>query len=413
MNKLLRFRYEVRGLFFFFLLGTALFSCEKITHPDYSDKERVATIDEIKGYYHGTDVKLADNNYFDKLIISGIVTADGSSGNIAIDKGIVIQDHSGVGIIIQLDDGISDLKKGDLVNVNVSSGRVTSSKGKIIITGISSSDISVVSEEDQKITPDALVVAELTRNFKRHTGSLVKIVGAHAIHYSAGDTFEGNKKLEDGTGGEVVLHTESSASFAKEAISEYGTYTGIAFYGADSTMEIWMRDGSDAEEYTYSPYPNGFPEKFDTDVEKNKYDPADVELKSGKWTFSYATLAPKSDSRPINDDGTKGVQFNKNLTFDLYLQMDFDVFKGASKVTILYGLYAIDEPCKWHLEYSTDEGNHWAQIGPDFLVDNKTAKTAEINMDIDGKVRFRVVKFASDVGNGRLNMDNFTIYNNF
>lgn len=220
--------------------------------------------------------------------------------------------------------------------------------------------------------------------------------------------------MDDGTGGALQLHTNSSASFANEEIPSFGTFTGILQYGADgTTKQLWMRNYQDLEEYTPSPYPAGFPEMFNTTLVKDAYASANLDLGSGNWTFDGATLVTKTAARPINTDGTKGVQFNQRNEVPLYLQMNFDVYRGASKVTILHGSYGTDPGTIWRLEYSTNGGVSWSQIGDDVIANNKNAETAEFNMDIKGQVRFRVHKLALGAdNNGRLNLDDFIIYNN-
>ncbi len=93
--------------------------------------------------------------------------------------------------------------------------------------------------------------------------------------------------------------------------------------------------------------------------------------------------------------------------------MNFDVPNGASKVTVLSGSYGTDPGCTWRLEYSSDGGSTWEQIGDEVSVNNKVAETVTFLMDLDGPVRFRVLKLGlGDTNNGRLNLDDFTIYQN-
>lgn len=103
-----------------------------------------------------------------------------------------------------------------------------------------------------------------------------------------------------------------------------------------------------------------------------------------------------------------------------YLQMDFDLANGASKVTVAYSSYAAkaDPPCVWSLEYSVDKGNTWQQAGNEVFAEEKLRKeVAVFNLHIQGPVRFRInkwglgsEKFNPDVKNGRLSIDDFAVY---
>lgn len=385
-------------------------SCEKEKDSFAFDEEIYVAVRELKEFYKGEDIVLNGQQQFKKIFITGIVTSSSSAGNAPVD-GIVIQE--GRAAISVLLDNNASFRLGDSIRVNVEAGTLTTVNRNVVVSGVGSSDVEVL-REYRVVEPRTVVIAELNANFADYEGTLVKVIGGEVLDHQEGDTFQGIKDLDDGTEGMIRLQTSSSASFAHEEIPSFGTFTGIVQYGADdSTIQLWMRDMEDLEEYVPSPYPAGFPEVFNTTLVKDAYARANLELASGNWTFDGVTLVTKTDLRPINNDGTKGVQFNQNNTEPLYLQMNFDVYRGASKVSILHGSYGNDPGCVWRLEYSTNGGVTWSQIGDDVVADNKAATVAEFNMDIRGQVRFRVHKLALGSGNnGRLNLDDFTIYNN-
>src|SRR5690606_5604260 len=132
-----------------------------------------------------------------------------------------------------------------------------------------------------------------------------------------GETYEGNKILDDGADVTIQLHTESNAAFAGEKLPTNAEFTGIARYhnasGNDvesAEKQLWMRNLDDAGNASGPLYP-GFPEKFDTDLVKDAYASADLDISTGNWTFNGVTLVTLTSARPINPDGTKGVQFNQ------------------------------------------------------------------------------------------------------
>ncbi len=162
-----------------------------------------------------------------------------------------------------------------------------------------------------------------------------------------------------------------------------------------------------------------FPEDFempDTSA-KAKYKKADVQLKTGSWTFDQAILAAVENRDRFN--GKQSVRIHQNKENSGYLQMNFDLPNGASKVTFMYGVYYKDSPSVIKLEYSTDKGKTWKQAGSDIADANAKQKTADFVMDIKEPVRFRINKLSietakkeSGVRDGRLSIDDFTVFQN-
>ncbi len=162
-----------------------------------------------------------------------------------------------------------------------------------------------------------------------------------------------------------------------------------------------------------------FPEDFempDTSA-KAKYKKAELELKTGSWTLDQAILAAVENRDRFN--GKQSVRMHQNKENSGYLQMNFDLPNGASKVTFVYGVYYKDTPSAIKLEYSTDKGKSWKQIGNDIVDASAKQKTAEFAMDIKEPVRFRVNKLSieaakkeSGVRDGRLSIDDFIVFQN-
>lgn len=164
-------------------------------------------------------------------------------------------------------------------------------------------------------------------------------------------------------------------------------------------------------------YP-GFPEKFETEDPKTKtsYKKGKVELKTGSWIFDQAILG--------NADGdlTKGkqaVRMQKNLDDPSLLEMDFDLPNGASKVSFVYGSYGKDASCMFILESSTDGGQTWTRADKVINDASKDLSNATFKLDIKGNVRFRINKIGlgssetePSIKNGRLNIDDFAVYQN-
>lgn len=154
-----------------------------------------------------------------------------------------------------------------------------------------------------------------------------------------------------------------------------------------------------------------FPEDFEeANPLKSTYAAANVTFRTGSWLLSNAIVGASYN----NDRQTSGlysVRMAQNNTSSAYLQMNFDVAEGASKVTVQHSTYATDSVSKWQLEYSKNQGATWQAIGPVFTTHQGVKQQATITMDLSGNVRFRINKFALTSGNnGRLSIDDIAIY---
>lgn len=154
-----------------------------------------------------------------------------------------------------------------------------------------------------------------------------------------------------------------------------------------------------------------FPEDFENaDPVKATYAAGNISVKTGSWMLNNAILGG-SYNNDRHTSGSYSVRMAQNNTTSAYLQMNFDVTEGASKVTVQHSTYATDSISKWQLEYSKDQGTSWHPIGPVFITHQGNKQQATIAMDIAGSVRFRINKFALTSGNnGRLSIDDIVIY---
>lgn len=162
-----------------------------------------------------------------------------------------------------------------------------------------------------------------------------------------------------------------------------------------------------------------FPEQFESPdtAAKSRYKKENLDLKSGNWTFDQSLLGAITDRDRVN--GKQSVRFQQNRDKPCFLEMNFDLPNGASKVTLAYGSYYKDPSCKWRLESSTDGGKTWTQEGKDIEDVTSKLQVATFNLDHKGKVRFRINKLGlgsskddPSIKNGRLCIDDFVVYQN-
>ena len=158
-------------------------------------------------------------------------------------------------------------------------------------------------------------------------------------------------------------------------------------------------------------YP-GFPETFENGT-KASYYPASSLLSTGNWRLDQAMIGSSLSDYP--QSGQKTIRMQRNLTTPCFLQMEFDLPNGASKVTVYHGLYVTDSTASasWILEYSTDAGASWKQAGEQVITTSITKSLSTFDVNIDGPVRFRINKTSrGTIDNGFLSFDDFSVYIN-
>jgi|GEM_PF-1346908 len=136
---------------------------------------------------------------------------------------------------------------------------------------------------------------------------------------------------------------------------------------------------------------------------------------SGEWLMP--NMYTISNAALIHRIGLWAVMMNTNVA--TFLEMDFDLPKGASKFSFYYSIPTttnasdidvVNNPVMVKVEYSTDSGASWTALGPDLAV--TTADTQyfkEYKLDIQGPVRFRIGKNNSKA---RLMVDEVAVYEN-
>ncbi|NGF55066.1 hypothetical protein G5B00_00960 [Parapedobacter sp. SGR-10] len=143
-----------------------------------------------------------------------------------------------------------------------------------------------------------------------------------------------------------------------------------------------------------------------------------IYLSTGVWTFDNSGFRNQVTDKIVSP--SHAWRSARPATGpSTYLAMAFDVPNGASKVSFYYGTWGnqsganLGAPCTFALEYSTNQGSTWTQIGNVITEAAWTAKQVSFDVDIEGPVRFRIHRFGSPTNgadNGSLNIDDFAIY---
>lgn len=166
-------------------------------------------------------------------------------------------------------------------------------------------------------------------------------------------------------------------------------------------------------------YPK-FPESFEgQEIKSDGYADATSQLNTGRWWFSGARIDSFINDHPSS--GKNAARLVGNNKKPAYVQMNFDLNNGASKVIFWYSSYGakVDKPCQLQLEYSTDGGEKWIPAGEVIAAKSKIKQAATVALDVKGAVRFRIQKLAlgnakddPSISNGRLSIDDFSVYTN-
>ena len=184
--------------------------------------------------------------------------------------------------------------------------------------------------------------------------------------------------------------------------------------------ETFFNDLRSLPEYRASgPIYAGFPETFEPQdpAQANVYyGPAGTTLilSTGNWKINASALQNATQDKKVSGYSWRS---GFNVNYSIYLEMDFDVPDGASKVSFYYGNWgtaSTGAACTFRLEYSTDQGATWIQVTNSTVsAASWVAKQLSYDLDIAGPVRFRIHRLGqatSGEGNGRLNIDDFAIY---
>lgn len=415
------------------LTGLAVVAGCGDTNPAEGIISPIVGVSYVRDLYNGDDVVLQPDLLMGANQIAGQVISDASGGNVGTSELVLQNVSKGKLAGISLDfgtDALAEYLPGDSIKIDITAGVLTRKNGTLKITGLNKSGITKVISG---LTPlvRTVAVSELYSNFQNYESTLVQVNNAGIDPAPVGgEVFAGDKKLDDGTGGNIFLSTETDASFANNSVPMNATFVGIATYlnatkntnvGARQLLKIRNeRDISNASGSTYANFPETF--EFPVATEKSAYDmPAidnTITLKSGSWKLEQSVLGAVRNSDRFNSMGFQAVRMQKDLTVPALLQMNFDLPKGASKVSLVYGSYATDPSSTWRLEYSQDGGTTWEKIAEDVTDASSKPKLVTFNVNIKGPVRFRVNKLGLGKSNipfllnGQLNIEDFTVYQN-
>lgn len=412
--------------------GILFNACKKDENPAKGELNSLAALFVVKKAYKGSDVKLTPDVLGGATMSSGVVISDPSGKNFP--KGALIVQNSSrgqvAGMLFDLGDTDPSFVPGDSVVVDLNGATLTKVGKSLQIKGLTTDKIKKISSNNT-VLERAVSMGVLATNFPMYEHTLVRVTADTKPLPATGETYAGSKTLDDGSGSPFALLTQGGAAFAANALPASATYAVIPVYGAadggyGETEQLRLRTEKDVTNASGPIYP-GWPESFETpdlsvkgsynmntpEIPNNR-----VNLKTGNWTLYQSILANTAGRDRFNAPGLQAIRFQQNLSESAYLQMNFDLPNGASKVTLWHGAYYTDAVSTFRLEYSTDQGATWLPAGPDIQTKSNGSKQETFLMNIKGNVRFRVNKLGlgptsvPKVYNGRLSIEDIAIFSN-
>lgn len=393
----------------------------------------VTNIYEVRDMYHGKELILGQKVLGGAHFIEGVVVSDPLSSNIPSGYLFIqgIDEKKPRALAFKLDGNdpvYRSLEMGDFVRIDLEGKKMICEDGNLIVKNLSGSDIEII-EKGRVVQPKSITVDALSADFEKYESSLVSINADIDPLPTQNEVLAGKHILGDAAGHYITLLVDDGADFASQKLKPSAQYTGICMYGETGEKYLRLLSG-DCVQFGSGPlYKNvggkegaNFPENFEFPLVASLEDTwksRKIQLTTGTWTFDYCKIGDAAGKDRFNPSGKQSVQFQRDRKNDAYLEMNFDVNKGASKVTFSYGSYYKDPKCTFSLEYSTDGGKNFSKVG-DFITDpDVELKVATFMLDIDGDVRFRINKIglgatstSKGIENGRLSIDDFAIYQN-
>lgn len=383
------------------------------------------SIYQVRNLWKGKDLNLDKKTLGGSIYTSGVVISQVENGNFPEGYLAIESNWRGQvrGILIQVNDP-SQFDYGDSLLVKVEGGLLSNATGSLVISNLSENAVRSIAF-NKVVAHKSVSIGTLKRNPDVYESTLISVT-SDVDGWSQGTTLEGRHLLTDANGNELYINTFSSAVFKDVKLAPNATFEGVMLNSTSGEMDLYLQEEADMNNPSGKLYA-GWPESFENPAEpKGSYNMPDIDnianFDTGPW-YLYYSIVGNTAGRDRIVSGENAIRVQQNRTEDSYVQMDFDVPNGASKVTFWYGAYYTDRSSTFTLEYSLDGGFTWQQMGDPIsdaqtTAESKDARMATFLMDIQQPVRFRINKWglgtsSPTISNGRLGIDDFSIYESF
>lgn len=237
----------------FFLLLSA-WGCKKGEYPGSYPGARISpyiALYDVRDLYRGNDVTLSKENMFGSEKITGVVVSDHSGNNLPAGL-LVVQDRRRLaqlrGISINIGADAAKYVPGDSVVIGVAGAVLKRVDGILQLTGVPATAVTKVSSGNS-IPVDRVPTNLILDNPDKYESTLAVVVkGGFNPLPAPTDVLSGDKLLNDGFG-DLILHTEATASFANNPAPFSANFYGIVFSTVDANKhaipQLRLRTGND------------------------------------------------------------------------------------------------------------------------------------------------------------------------
>jgi hypothetical protein len=139
---------------------------------------------------------------------------------------------------------------------------------------------------------------------------------------------------------------------------------------------------------------------------KTGYASGNVTLSGIQWDMTEALIGT------IADDWKNGARSARMRGYGASsMTMNANKTNGVGTISFSYRRYGTDAQVDWRVEYSTNNGGTWIQVGADFTAPaSNVVQIFSETLNISGYVRFRIKRATeSGTANRRLNIDDILI----
>ena len=378
------------------------------------------SIYSLRNFYKSNTVNLDKGTLEGAKYTAGVVISDREGNNLPKNVIAIQSDWRGNtrGLLVKLNNA-DQYAFGDSIQIDLENSKLIKDQNRLILE-VSQGSPKVLASGISK-SYRSVAINTLKDRFTEFESTLVNITADIEPEPSSSTIFAGTKQIIDGEGNKLNIVTEANASFANEKIAPSATFQGIALASTNGP-ELRLQKSADMM-YPSGRLYQGWPETFEQpDTLKAGYAILPVQLSTGTWLFDQSMLGTTLGRDRIVS-GNNAVRFQQNLNRSSYLQMEFDVPNGASKITLWYGAYYTDRSSTFQLGYTIDQGETWKLVDAPITDAHSTsvslvAKQAVFLVDIKQPVRFRINKLGlgtslNSVSNGRLGIDDIAIYQGY
>lgn len=224
------------SIYCFLLLIIFSGGCKKDAYPGGQISPYISIFD-VRSLYKGNDLTLTKESLLGSDRITGVVVSDHSGSNLPAGL-LVLQESRRLsqlrGISVAIGADAATYVPGDSVIIRVEGAQLKRVDGHLQITGVSGKDVTWVSSKNP-IPLNRITIGQILANPDAYESTMGVIVkGGFDPLPAPTDVLAGDKTLNDGFG-DIQLHTEANATFAKTQAPVSGNFYGIVF-GANNAQ---------------------------------------------------------------------------------------------------------------------------------------------------------------------------------